>query len=100
MKWVNPPVAFMLHAGIGLLLDAGVQIATPAPGRSVARRARGYPGLLARELIGRRSYKSDTSAMQTPARRERARSSCCAASKRARAGSASRLRSTRRSATR
>ena len=30
----------------------------------------GYPGLVARELIGRRSYKSDTRAMQTPERRE------------------------------
>ena len=27
-----------------------------------------YPGLLARELIGRRSYKSDTRAQQTPER--------------------------------
>ena len=44
MKWVNPPVAFMLHAGIGLLLDAGVQISTLHPGdpggsRSKAIRA-------------------------------------------------------------
>ena len=26
MKWVNPPVAYMLHAGIALLLDAGVHL--------------------------------------------------------------------------
>ena len=30
----------------------------------------GYPGLLARELIGRRSYKSDDAARQTPGRRQ------------------------------
>ena len=27
MKWVNPPVAIMLHAGAPLLLDAGVHVA-------------------------------------------------------------------------
>jgi len=70
MKWVNPPVAFMLHAGIGLLLDAGVQIATLHPGDAGRVALEGYPGLLARELIGRRSYKSDTRAMQTPDRRD------------------------------
>ena len=70
MKWVNPPVAFMLHAGIGLLLDAGVQIATLHPGDPSRVALEGYPGLLARELIGRRSYKSDTRAMQTRSRRD------------------------------
>ena len=30
MKWVNPPVAYMLHAGVPLLIDAGVAIAGPA----------------------------------------------------------------------
>jgi len=69
MKWVNPPVAFMLHAGIGLLLEAGVQISTLHPGDPSRVALEGYPGLLARELIGRRSYKSDTRAMQTQARR-------------------------------
>jgi hypothetical protein len=70
MKWVNPPVAFMLHAGIVLLLDAGVQIATLHPGDPGRVALEGYPGLLARELIGRRSYKSDTRSMQTLARRD------------------------------
>ena len=27
MKWVNPPVAFMLHAGVPVLLQAGVTLA-------------------------------------------------------------------------
>ena len=88
MKWVNPPVAFMLHAGIGLLLDAGVQIATLHPGDPARVALEGYPGLLARELIGRRSYKSDTRAMQTPERRERAGRAAAPARSRRDAGSA------------
>ena len=68
MKWVNPPVAFMLHAAVPLLRQAGVELPGLAAGdpRRVALEA--YPGLLARELIGRRSYKSDDRAKQTPER--------------------------------
>lgn len=66
MKWVNPPVAYMLHAGVPRLLAAGARL--PGLG-GVAGSGRialeGYPGLLARELIGRRSYKSDDRARQT-----------------------------------
>jgi hypothetical protein len=61
MKWVNPPVAFMLHAGVPRLLGAGASfpgLHVPACG-SDRIALEGYPGLLARELIGRRSYKSD-----------------------------------------
>lgn len=65
MKWVNPPVAFMLHAGVPRLLAAGAALpglhAVPGAAR-IALEA--YPGLLARELIGRRSYKSDDVARQ------------------------------------
>ncbi len=59
MKWVNPPVAYMMHAGVPLLLAAGVHLPVLHAGdeRRVALEA--YPGLLARELIGARSYKSD-----------------------------------------
>ena len=68
MKWVNPPVAFMLHAGVARLLAAGVHLPGLHAG-DVARVAlEGYPGLLARELIGRRSYKSDDRQKQTPDR--------------------------------
>jgi hypothetical protein len=70
MKWVNPPVAFMLHAGVPRLLAAGAALpglhAPPGPAARVALE--GYPGLLARELIGRRSYKSDAAASQTTER--------------------------------
>ncbi|QDL36683.1 DUF429 domain-containing protein [Rhodoferax sediminis] len=68
MKWVNPPVAFMLHAGVPRLLGAGAHLPGLHEG-DVARVAlEGYPGLLAREVLGRRSYKSDTAAKQTPDR--------------------------------
>jgi hypothetical protein len=77
MKWVNPPVAWMLHAGVPLLLAAAVHLPGLQAGRAddvdeagqprrVALEA--YPGLLAREVIGHRSYKSDDKAKQTPDR--------------------------------
>lgn len=78
MKWVNPPVAFMLHAGVPRLLAGGVHLMGLQGGRRdeynclspqtrrVALEA--YPGLLAREVLGSRSYKSDTKAKQTPER--------------------------------
>jgi hypothetical protein len=68
MKWVNPPVAYMLHAGVPPLLDAGVHLPGLHDGdaRRVALEA--YPGLLARALIGSRSYKNDAPAKQTPER--------------------------------
>lgn len=61
MKWVNPPVAFMLHAGVPRLLEAGVVLpglhepgATATAGNEDGTTARrvaleAYPGLLARE---------------------------------------------------
>jgi hypothetical protein len=68
MKWVNPPVAFMLHAGVPLLVEAGVTL----PRLYLADLSRialeAYPGLLARELIGNTSYKSDDKAKQTSER--------------------------------
>ena len=82
MKWVNPPVAYMLHAGVPLLRAAGVRLPAhlPAPlsaplsvqalidGDPGRTALEAYPGLLARELIGSRSYKSDDKAKQTPDR--------------------------------
>ncbi|OGA98282.1 MAG: DUF429 domain-containing protein [Burkholderiales bacterium RIFCSPHIGHO2_12_FULL_69_20] len=70
MKWVNPPVAYMLHAGVPLLRAAGVRCPAHAPHEGDAQRIalEAYPGLLARELIGHRSYKSDDRAKQTPER--------------------------------
>ncbi|BDT66969.1 hypothetical protein os1_11360 [Comamonadaceae bacterium OS-1] len=78
MKWVNPPVAYMLHAGVPLLLEAGVDFPGLHPGDPQRVALEAYPGLLAREVLdgwtpgaqgtGRRSYKSDDKAKQTPQR--------------------------------
>lgn len=76
MRWTNPPVAWMMHAGIGRMLDAG--LAFPAhrvAGHGEARRRialEAYPGFTARQVC-RRSYKSDTPALQTPERRSNRR---------------------------
>ena len=68
MKWVNPPVAYMLHAGVPLLLDAGCHFPGLHPGNPAKVALEAYPGLLAREIIGSRSYKSDNKAKQTAER--------------------------------
>ena len=68
MKWVNPPVAYMLHAGVPRLIDAGVHLPSLHNGDATRTALEAYPGLLARELIGARSYKSDDKAKQTPER--------------------------------
>ena len=70
MKWVNPPVAFMLHAGVPLLRNARAYFPGLQPPQLDAQRValEAYPGLLARELLGGRSYKNDAVAKQTPER--------------------------------
>ncbi len=68
MKWVNPPVAFMLHAALPLLLAANVHMPGLHQGDPARVALEAYPGLLARELIANRSYKSDDRAKQTPER--------------------------------
>jgi hypothetical protein len=68
MKWVNPPVAYMLHAGVPLLIDAGVHMPAVHAGDPHRVALEGYPGLLAREVLGRRSYKSDDKAKQSAER--------------------------------
>ncbi len=68
MKWVNPPVAWMMHAGVPVLRAAEASFPGLCPGRPERVALEAYPGLLARELIQRRSYKSDDAAKQTPER--------------------------------
>lgn len=68
MKWVNPPVAFMLHAGAPLLLDAGVSIPLMHAGDPERIALEAYPGMVARSIT-RASYKNDSKALQTPERR-------------------------------
>jgi Protein of unknown function (DUF429) len=70
MKWVNPPVLYMLHAGLPLLLVLDcllpglTEIGNP---NRVALEA--YPGFIARQIT-RNSYKSDDRQKQTSAREE------------------------------
>jgi hypothetical protein len=68
MKWVNPPVAFMLHAGVPALRAAGVDMPGLQAGDATRVALEGYPGMVARALIGRRSYKSDAKDRQTTER--------------------------------
>lgn len=68
MKWVNPPVAYMLHAGVPRLIEAGVHLPALHEGDKNRVALEGYPGLLAREILNNRSYKSDDKAKQTPER--------------------------------
>ena len=71
MKWVNPPVALMLHAGAPRLLAAGVHLPGLYPGGDPQRVAlEGYPGMVARSLIGREPYKSDDKARQSAQHRQ------------------------------
>jgi len=69
MKLVNPPVALMFQEGAPRLADAGVHIPGLADGDRSRIALEAYPGLLARSLIGRTSYKNDSKAKQTSARR-------------------------------
>jgi A/G-specific adenine glycosylase len=95
MRWTNPPVAWMMQAGISRLLDAGLvfpahhhpsreeSLAGPwRQGRRIALEA--YPGYTAR-MVTRASYKSDAVANQNAAR-DRARAEIVAAILTGRAG--------------
>jgi hypothetical protein len=68
MKWVNPPVAYMLHAGAPRLLAAGVSIPGMVAGDPQRIALEAYPGMVARSITSA-SYKSDDKAKQTPERR-------------------------------
>lgn len=66
-KLYGVPVALMFYEGARRLLAAGVTVPglrQGDPGRIVVE---GYPGIVARSLIGRRSYKSDDRARQNAA---------------------------------
>jgi Protein of unknown function (DUF429) len=69
MKWVNPPVAQMLHAGAPLLLACEATLPGQHTGRTERIALEAYPGFAARQVLGRQSYKSDDVRKQTPDRR-------------------------------
>ena len=66
MKWVNPPVAYMLQEGAPRLLAAGVHIPGQHAGDIARIALEAYPGFLVR-AITRAPYKNDRRAKQTPA---------------------------------
>jgi len=75
MRWTNPPVAWMMHAGVGRMLEAGLVfpahrygMGSRSAGRRIALEA--YPAFTARRACPK-SYKSDTPANQTADRRRR-----------------------------
>lgn len=68
MKWVNPPVAFMMHAGVPRLRAAGLHLPGLCAGDAQRVALEAYPGLLAREVLGTQSYKSDDKSKQTTER--------------------------------
>jgi hypothetical protein len=74
MRWTNPPVAWMMQAGIGRMVDAGLCFpahgdpcvwpgAQTTPGQTTRIALEAYPGFTAR-AVTRQSYKSDTPAKQ------------------------------------
>ncbi len=67
MKWVNPPVAWMLHAGVPRMLASGLTLPGQVSGDPGRVALEAYPGLLARS-VSSASYKSDTKARQTASR--------------------------------
>jgi hypothetical protein len=70
MKLVNPPVALMFHEGARRLVAAGVCLPVLLENDSKRIALEAYPGLLARKQLGiRASYKSDTRAEHTAARK-------------------------------
>ena len=74
MRWTNPPVAWMMHAGIGRMLEAGLAFPAhryPRKRSHIKRIAlEAYPGFTARKIT-QGSYKSDSLAKQTPERKAR-----------------------------
>jgi len=64
------PVGFMWFEGFSRLLAAGVSLPRLRENADAREALEGYPGWLAFELIGRRSYKNDDSAERLIARKD------------------------------
>ncbi|MDP3221872.1 MAG: hypothetical protein Q8M96_01930, partial [Rubrivivax sp.] len=63
------PVGFMYYEGFSRLVQAGVHLPGLHEGDPKRVALEGYPGLLAHEIIGRRSYKNDDSSERLLARK-------------------------------
>jgi hypothetical protein len=64
------PVGFMYYEGLSRLLAAGVGLPGLHAGDAQRQALEAYPGLLAHELIGRRSYKNDAGSERLLARKD------------------------------
>jgi hypothetical protein len=64
------PVGFMYYEGFSRLVQADVQVPHLREGDATRTALEGYPGLLAHELIGRRSYKNSTEPDRLIARKD------------------------------
>jgi hypothetical protein len=64
------PVGFMYYEGLSRLIASGAHLPGLHTGDERRIALEGYPGLLAHELIGRRSYKNDESSERLLARKE------------------------------
>lgn len=64
------PVGFMYFEGFSRLIDAGVHLPGLRENGDERTALEGYPGLLAHELIARRSYKNDDSSERLLARKD------------------------------
>jgi hypothetical protein len=93
MRWTNPPVAWMLHAGAPRILAAGLHVPGLHLGSDSPNRQRialeAYPGFTARK-VSKQSYKADEPKKQTAERRD-ARATLLAALIAGRAGLSVRL---------
>ena len=69
-KLYGTPVGLMFFEGAPRLKDSGVTLPGLQLGDPHRIAVEAYPGILARTLIGRRSYKQDTRAKQTPAQHQ------------------------------
>lgn len=64
------PVGFMYYEGFSRLVAAGVQVPGLVAGDAERRAVEAYPGLLAAEILGRRSYKNSEAADRLIARKD------------------------------
>lgn len=64
------PVGFMWYEGFARIAAAGVQVPRLLAGDAARTAVEGYPGLLAHELIGRRSYKNSAEPDRLIARKD------------------------------
>ncbi|CAD5371619.1 conserved hypothetical protein [Rubrivivax sp. A210] len=64
------PVGFMYYEGFSRLLAAGLDLPGLQAGDAARTALEGYPGLLAHELVGRRSYKNSAAPDRLIARKD------------------------------